>query len=99
MPGRRRSRTRPGRRVCSRAVAALSRSERIVLAIVALATALAGIAHYGGGAAGPALPLAPPPPGRRARPLRRAPPQGGPPPGAPGGRGLPPTPGDPARRL
>src|SRR4051795_7405927 len=62
MPGRRRSRTRPGRRVCSRAVAALSRSERIVLAIVALATALAGIAHYGGGAAGLASAAGPPAP-------------------------------------
>src|SRR4051794_28528797 len=58
MPGRRRSRTRPGRRVCSRAVAALSRSERIVLAIVALATALAGIAHYGGWPSGLAFALA-----------------------------------------
>jgi Ca2+:H+ antiporter len=39
-------------------VAALSRSERIVLAIVALATALAGIAHYGGWPSGLAFALA-----------------------------------------
>jgi Ca2+:H+ antiporter len=44
--------------VCSRAVAALSRTERIVLGVIAVATALAGIAHYAGWPSGLAFVLA-----------------------------------------